>query len=56
VRSTGIAFALTALEGSPRRVLEIGCGEGELATALAAAGHEVVAIDPEAPTGASSGG
>src|SRR5438876_5175622 len=52
VRSPGIAFALAGLEGSPRRVLEIGCGEGELATALAAAGHEVVAIDPEAPTGA----
>jgi ubiquinone/menaquinone biosynthesis C-methylase UbiE len=32
-------------------VLEIGCGHGELATALAATGHEMVAIDPEAPPG-----
>lgn len=32
-------------------MLEIGCGEGELARALAEAGHEVVAIDPEAPDG-----
>lgn len=32
-------------------MLEIGCGEGELARALAEAGYEVVAIDPEAPDG-----
>lgn len=29
----------------------MGCGDGELALAIAAAGHEVVAIDPEAPAG-----
>ena len=43
-------FVLAQLSG-PSRVLEIGCGEGELALALAGAGHEVTAIDPEAPAG-----
>jgi SAM-dependent methyltransferase len=33
-------------------VLEVGCGQGELALALAAAGYDVVAVDPEAPEGA----
>jgi SAM-dependent methyltransferase len=32
-------------------VLEVGCGGGELARAMAAGGHHVVAIDPEAPAG-----
>jgi SAM-dependent methyltransferase len=32
-------------------VLEVGCGNGELARALAAAGYDVLAIDPEAPDG-----
>jgi SAM-dependent methyltransferase len=32
-------------------VLEVGCGDGELALDLAGAGHDVVAIDPEAPAG-----
>ena len=45
-------WALEALRDLPRRVLEVGCGDGELALALAAAGHDVVAIDPEAPPGA----
>lgn len=36
----------------PARVLEVGCGEGELARALDAAGWEVTAIDPAAPKGA----
>jgi SAM-dependent methyltransferase len=35
----------------PRRVLEVGCGRGELALALDAAGYEVVAVDPDAPDG-----
>ncbi len=33
------------------RVLEVGCGEGRLAAALADAGYEVIAIDPRAPVG-----
>ena len=36
---------------APARVLEVGCGQGELARALAASGHDVVAIDPDAPEG-----
>jgi SAM-dependent methyltransferase len=32
-------------------VLEVGCGRGELAVALAAAGYDVLAIDPRAPEG-----
>lgn len=32
-------------------MLEVGCGQGDLARALAASGHIVVAIDPEAPDG-----
>jgi SAM-dependent methyltransferase len=35
----------------PSRLLEIGCGRGELTTALAVAGHEVLGIDPAAPPG-----
>ncbi len=32
-------------------MLEVGCGEGELALALDAAGYDVTAIDPAAPDG-----
>jgi ubiquinone/menaquinone biosynthesis C-methylase UbiE len=32
-------------------VLEVGCGEGDLARALAATGYDVTAIDPVAPEG-----
>ncbi|MGH3032627.1 MAG: class I SAM-dependent methyltransferase [Gaiellaceae bacterium] len=44
-------FVLTHVPPVPARVLEVGCGRGDLARALAAAGHEVTAIDPEAPEG-----
>jgi SAM-dependent methyltransferase len=46
-----IEFVLSQLPPTPARVLEIGCGKGELALALAEDGYEVVAIDPEAPEG-----
>lgn len=46
-----IDFVLSQLPTVPARVLEVGCGKGEMARALAAAGYEVVAIDPEAPDG-----
>jgi SAM-dependent methyltransferase len=40
------AFVRSALPAAPARVLEIGAGQGELASALADAGYDVVAIDP----------
>jgi 2-polyprenyl-3-methyl-5-hydroxy-6-metoxy-1,4-benzoquinol methylase len=46
------AYALRQLPPAPARVLEVGCGqEGGIARELAAAGFEVLAIDPEAPAG-----
>jgi SAM-dependent methyltransferase len=47
-----IDFVLSQLEPAPRRVLEIGCGDGELARAVSEHGYDVLAIDPEAPDGA----
>ncbi|HEY3070806.1 MAG TPA: methyltransferase domain-containing protein [Gaiellaceae bacterium] len=44
-------FVLAELPAAPARVLEVGCGGGELARTLAAGGYDVVAIDPEAPDG-----
>ncbi len=44
-------FVLAHLPRPPARVLEVGCGRGDLARALAAAGHAVTAIDPDAPAG-----
>jgi SAM-dependent methyltransferase len=44
-------FVLAHLRPPPARVLEIGCGRGELARALSAARYDVTAIDPEAPDG-----
>jgi SAM-dependent methyltransferase len=45
-------FVVDELPAPPARVLEVGCGGGELALALDAAGHSVLAIDPVAPEGA----
>ncbi len=42
-------FVLAEIGGDPSRVLEVDCGKGELARALARAGHSVTAIDPRAP-------
>jgi SAM-dependent methyltransferase len=44
-------FLSARLPEPPARVLEVGCGRGELAQALAERGFEVVAIDPHAPEG-----
>lgn len=45
-------FTLSQLPSAPQRVLEVGCGrEGGVAPALAAAGYDVLAVDPDAPEG-----
>jgi SAM-dependent methyltransferase len=44
-------FVLARLRPPPARILEIGCGSGELARALSAARYDVTAIDPDAPEG-----
>jgi SAM-dependent methyltransferase len=44
-------FVLDQIGNPAARVLEVGCGEGELARALARVGHSVTAIDPRAPEG-----
>jgi len=45
------ALATRELPRPPARVLEVGCGKGELARTLAADGYDVLAIDPRAPKG-----
>jgi SAM-dependent methyltransferase len=45
-------FAASHLPPAPARVLEVGCGRGEVALALADEGYDVTAIDPKAPDGA----
>ena len=45
-------FVLAELPPPRARVLEVGCGNGDLARALAAAGYDVLAVDPDAPEGA----
>ena len=42
------AFVRTSLPPAPARVLEIGAGDEELAALLAAAGYDMLAIDPAA--------
>ena len=44
-------FVREHLPEPPARVLEVGCGQGELATALAVEGYDVLGIDPAAPYG-----
>jgi SAM-dependent methyltransferase len=46
-----LEFIPSELPRPPARVLEVGCGPGELATTLAEAGYDVLAIDPDAPEG-----
>ena len=45
------AFVEAHLPAAPARVLEVGCGRGNLARGLARLGYRVSAIDPEAPAG-----
>jgi SAM-dependent methyltransferase len=43
-------FVTAWLSPPPARVLEVGCGDGELSRRLGAAGWDVTGIDPEAPS------
>jgi SAM-dependent methyltransferase len=44
-------FVFDQIGDPPARVLEVGCGKGDLAHALDRVGHSVTAIDPRAPEG-----
>jgi SAM-dependent methyltransferase len=44
-------FVRSQLPAPPARVLEVGCGSGELALAILAEGWEVMAVDLKAPDG-----
>jgi SAM-dependent methyltransferase len=46
-----LEFAREYLPPPPARMLDVGCGQGELTTALAVAGYDVLGIDPLAPQG-----
>jgi SAM-dependent methyltransferase len=50
-QSTFLDFARAHLPPPPARVLDVGCGQGELTTALAVDGYDVLGIDPLAPEG-----
>jgi SAM-dependent methyltransferase len=50
-QSTFPDFVREQLPEPPARVLEVGCGAGELTTALAVEGHDVLGVDPVAPQG-----
>lgn len=45
------ALVRRELPPPPARLLEVGCGSGELAQALAAGGYQILAVDPKAPDG-----
>jgi 2-polyprenyl-3-methyl-5-hydroxy-6-metoxy-1,4-benzoquinol methylase len=45
------SFVQAHLPPAPARVLEVGCGHGDLARAVSESGYEMVAIDPDAPEG-----
>lgn len=45
-------FVESQLPEAPARVLEVGCGRGQLALSLAQMGYRITAIDPRAPKGA----
>jgi SAM-dependent methyltransferase len=45
-------FVFAQLPAPPARILEVGCGSGELVLETSRRGHEVVGIDPDAPEGA----
>jgi SAM-dependent methyltransferase len=44
-------FVTEQLPSAPARVLEVGCGRGDLARTITECGYEVLAIDPDAPAG-----
>lgn len=46
-----VDFVLENLPAAPARVLEVGCGEGDLARVLHKEDYDVVAVDPDAPEG-----
>jgi SAM-dependent methyltransferase len=50
-QSTFLDFLGEQLPPAPARVLDVGCGAGELTTALAVEGYDVLGIDPRAPQG-----
>ena len=50
-QSTFLDFVRAHLPPPPARVLDVGCGQGELTTALAVTGYDVLGIDPLAPQG-----
>jgi SAM-dependent methyltransferase len=45
------AFVAAHLPAAPARLLEVGCGHGALALAMARLEYDVLAIDPHAPEG-----
>ena len=50
-QSTFLDFAQAHLPPPPARLLDVGCGQGELTTALTVGGYDVLGIDPLAPDG-----